>query len=66
MSVATLRNRLALHRFVCVEFGYEDLDEMLGRLRPARGELVAGGGSDYALALPPLPARARVMAAGCA
>ena len=30
MSVATLRNRLALHRFVCVEFGYEDLDEMLG------------------------------------
>ena len=62
MSVATLRNRLALHRFVCVEFGYEDLDEMLGRLRPARGELVAGGGSDYALALAPLPARARVMA----
>ena len=62
LSVATLRNRRVLHRFVCVEFGYENLDEMLGRLRPASGELLAGGGSDYALALAPLPARARVVA----
>ena len=58
--MATLRNCLVLHRFVCLEFGYDDLDGMLERLRPARGELVAGGGSGYALA--PLPARARVMA----
>ena len=62
MSLATLRDRLTLHRFVCVEFGYENLDEILGRLRPARGELMAGGGSDYVLALAPLPARARVLA----
>ena len=50
-----------MQRFVCVDFGYEDLDEMLARLRPAGGELVASGGSDYALALAPLPARARVL-----
>ena len=61
-KTTSLRGRLALYRFVCVEFGYEDLDEMLGRLHPARGELVAGGGSDYALALAPLPARAPVLA----
>ena len=47
LSVATLRNRLALHRFVCVEFGYEDLDEMLGRLRPARARVMADQLADY-------------------
>ncbi|MXY24902.1 MAG: DEAD/DEAH box helicase [Acidobacteria bacterium] len=58
----SLRNHLALHRFVCFEFGYSDLDGLLERLRPARGELAADVGSDYALALEPLPARARVTA----
>ena len=39
MSAVTLQGRLALHRFVCLEFGYlvNDLDGMLERLRPARG-----------------------------
>ena len=61
-KTTSLRGRIVLYRFVCVEFGYEDVDEMLGRLHPARGEILAGGGSDYALALAPLPARARVVA----
>ena len=61
-KITSLRNRLALHRFVCLEFGYDDLGEMLERLRPARGELTPGGGSDYAQALAPLPGRARVWA----
>ena len=61
-QTTALRNRLALHRFVCLEFGYYDLDGMLERLRPARGGLAAGGGSEYALALAPLPVRARVPA----
>ena len=62
MSAVTLRSHLALHRFVCLEFGYYDLDGLLERLHPARGELTTGGGSDYALALAPLPARAQVTA----
>ena len=61
-TTVDLRNRLALYRFVCLEFGYGDLDGLLERLRPARGELGTGAGSDYALALAPLPARARVPA----
>ena len=58
--MTALQNRLVLHRFVCLEFGYDDMDEMLGRLRHARGELAAGGESDYAQASSPSPARARV------
>ena len=61
-KTTSLRNCLVLHRFVCREFGYEDLREMLDRLRPARGELATGGGSDYGLALAPLPARSTVAA----
>ena len=59
-KTTSLRDHLALHRFICAEFGYAGLDGMLERLRPARGELGASGGSDYALALAPLPAQARV------
>ena len=62
MSAVTLQGRLALHRFVCLEFGYHDLDGMLERLRPARGDLGTAGGSDYALSLAPLPVRAQVPA----
>ena len=58
--MTALQNRLVLHRFVCLEFGYDDMDEMLGRLRHARGELATGGESDYAQALSPFPARAYV------
>ena len=58
----TLQSHLALHRFVCFEFGYRDLGGLLERLRPAHGQLAANGGSDYALALAPLPTTARVPA----
>ena len=46
-----LRNRLILHRFVCREFGYEDMRAMLDRLREVPGALDAGGESEYARAL---------------
>lgn len=36
------------------------MNEMLGRLRHAQGELATGGESDYAQALSPFPARAYV------
>ena len=52
-----LQSRLALHRFICREFGYDDMDAMLERLHFAQGELVSEGESDYAQALNPLPAR---------
>ena len=61
-KTTSLWNCLVLHRFVCREFGYDDLREMLERLRPARGELATRGGSDYGLALAPLTARATVAA----
>ena len=57
---ARLEDRLVLLRFVCGEFGYDGLDEMFGRLRPARGEIAPGGESDYLEALAPLPAVAAV------
>ena len=55
-----LQSRLALHRFICREFGYDDMDRMLERLREAQGILISGGESDYAQALSPHPSRARV------
>ena len=55
-----LQSRLALHRFVCREFGYDDMDAMLKRLHYAQGELISEGASDYAQALSPHPPRARV------
>ena len=33
--MTALQNRLVLHRFICREFGYEDLRAMLDRLRDA-------------------------------
>jgi len=45
-----LQNRLVLHRFVCREFGFDDLGMMLGRLRDAPVD-PAGGASDYAAVL---------------
>ena len=59
-SMTRLQSRLALHRFICREFGYDDMDAMLERLDYAQGELVSEGESDYAQSLHPHPARARV------
>ena len=55
-----LENRLVLHRFLCREFGYDDLAAMLERLRDVPAGFAAGGESEYALQLRPNPARARI------
>ena len=61
--MTSLQSRLALHRFICLEFGYDDMDRMLERLHDARGVLTSGGESDYAQSLHPRrPTRARVTA----
>ena len=55
--MTALQNRLALLRFVCREFGYEDTGEMLGSLARAPGEIgAAGGESEYFRALYLTPA----------
>ena len=46
-----LQNRLALHRFTCREFGYENLRDMLDRLRDVPAQFIAKGESEYARAL---------------
>ena len=46
-----LQNRLALHRFTCREFGYENLRDMLDRLRDVPAQFTANGESEYARAL---------------
>ena len=46
-----LQNRLALHRFICREFGYDDMRAMLDRLRDAPAGFTASGESEYARAL---------------
>ena len=50
-----LQNRLVLHRFICREFGYDDMRTMLDRLRDVPAGFDAGGESKYvrALYLPP-------------
>ena len=55
-----LQNRLTLHRFICREFGYDDMRAMLERLRDVPARLDASGGSGYAHALYPNPARANI------
>ena len=58
-----LRNRLALHRFVCHEFGYlGGMSDMLDRLRDLATGFDASGESEYAMALGLYrdPTRARV------
>ena len=56
-----LENRLVLHRFLCREFGYDDLAAMLDRLRDVPAGFAAGGESEYALQLRPNPARATIV-----
>ena len=46
-----LQNRLVLHRFICREFGYDDMRTMLERLRDVPAGFDAGGESEYARAL---------------
>ena len=58
--MTTLENRLVLHRFLCGEFGYDDLSEMLDRLRGARATVSPGGESEYADALFLNPAQAAI------
>lgn len=55
-----LQSRLVLHRFVCREFGYDDMDAILERLHYAQGELISEGASDYAQSLHPYPKHAPV------
>ena len=46
-----LQNCLALHRFICREFGYDDMRTMLERLGDAPAGFIANGESEYARAL---------------
>ena len=55
-----LQNRLALHRFTCREFGYEDLHTILDRLHDAPAQFTANGESEYARALYVNPVLAKV------
>ena len=48
---ASLQNRLALNRFICREFGYENMHLMLERLRDVPARLDPSGESEYARAL---------------
>ena len=58
--MSALQDRLVLHRFVCREFGYEDLAEMLDTLRDVPAVLGVGGASEYSKALYLNPERASV------
>ena len=49
--MTALHNRLVLHRFICREFGYDDLPAMLERLRDAPSGFTGSGESEYARAL---------------
>ena len=55
-----LQNRLVLHRFICQEFGHEDIRLMLDRLHDVPAEFTADGESEYARALYLNPALATV------
>ena len=51
VGTSLLQNRLVLHRFMCLEFGYDDMRTMLDRLRDVPAVIDAGGESEYARAL---------------
>lgn len=55
-----LENRLILHRFLCREFGYDDLGAMLDRLRNIDAGFSANGESHYFRGLYPGLERARI------
>ena len=56
-------NRLILQRFMCREFGHDDMAAMLDRLRGVPAGFAASGESEYARALYLNPAKARITAA---
>ncbi len=51
VATSLLPNRLVLHRFICREFGYDDIRIMLDRLRDVPTSFDAGRESEYARAL---------------
>ena len=51
VGTSRLQNRLVLHRFICREFGYDDMRTMLERLHDVPASFDAGGESEYARAL---------------
>ena len=51
VGTSLLQNRLVLHRFICREFGYDDMRTMIDRLRDTPAGFDAGGESEYARAL---------------
>ena len=55
-----LENRLVLHRFLCREFGYRGLADMLERLREVSAGFDANGESHYLRGLYPDPGRAAI------
>ena len=55
--MSMLKNRLALHRFVCLEFGYEDMGTMLDQI--GTGHVEFGSTSDFPEILP-LTARSKI------
>ena len=57
---ASLQNRLVLHRFICREFGYENVDKILERLHDVPPDFDSGGESEYAKALYLNPAHAQI------
>ena len=60
--MTSLENRRVLLRFVCHQFGYEDMRSMLDRLRDVSPDLESDGVSGYAqaLSLSPIPVYKRV------
>ena len=60
MSVATLYNRLILHTFMCRQFGYFGVDDMLNDLRSVPSTFPIAGESEFVRALYLNPARAQV------
>lgn len=57
-----LQDHLILHRFMCREFGYADMNAMLDRLRDAPPAFTAGRESEYAQALYLNPENANISA----
>lgn len=51
VGTSLLQNRLVLHRFICQEFGYDDMRTMLERLRDVQVGFDVGMESEYARAL---------------
>ena len=58
--MTTLQDILVLHHFICREFGYDDMDAMLDRLRDVPPTFTTSGESEYAQALYLHPERTRI------